>query len=50
LKGRIKFYREGVEYIRCLKSDKIDVYGAFKWKNGDKYENIIMEKTIKIYL
>ena len=37
-KGRIKFLREGIEYMGTFKADQIDGYGAFKWKNGDKYE------------
>ena len=36
--GRIKFLREGVEYMGSFKGDKIDGYGVFKWKNGDRYE------------
>ena len=36
--GRIKFLREGIEYIGTFKFDKIDGYGTFNWKNGDIYE------------
>ena len=37
-KGRIRFLRDGIDYIGSFKCDQLDGYGVFTWRNGDRYE------------
>ena len=36
-KGRIKFFRDGIEYKGSFNYDKIEGFGTFRWSNGDTY-------------
>ena len=44
--GKIKFSKDGTEYIGSFKEGIIDGYGIFKWKNGDKYEGEVKNGKI----
>ena len=39
--GRIRFLRDGIEYMGTFKDDQIDGFGVFKWKNGDMYKGYV---------